>query len=295
MKPYEPRHPLAVLRQIADLTQRELAIMVDRSTRTIQAIEIGRLALSQDLAVRVSHETGAAVQWLLSNDPHAAPTMSLGGLPYTKAVFEHTRASFAAGKNPNLLEINLAQDQIPLDVGPVPLMRRLFDEINSLRHPSLDYWLVTVLAAIFAAAKAGRASLGIYRMAEFAKAMQAEFGQKIDHEFASEAALVFEAGLQRVKIVEILLNRDGTPASSSLSKPDATERDILRETQFGANLEGLDLETLWIDLNQVGDRLKARSNSSQVDYAALSEQLQTLSSTASAKRKSDKRAGGSPR
>ena len=159
MKPYTPRHTLAILRRVIGLTQSELAVIVGRSPRTIQAIEGGRLTLSEDLAVRVSHETGISMHWLLGHNSGEPPTMEFGGLPFTKAVYDNTRASILAGKNPNLLEINVMQDGIDLDAGPMPLMRQVFDQINSLQHPSMDYWLVSLLSSIFAGVKAGQARL----------------------------------------------------------------------------------------------------------------------------------------
>ena len=276
MHSYTPRHPLAVLRRIARLTQKDLATLVDRSIRTVQSIEIGRLPLSRDLAVRISHETGASLQWLLSNDPQAAPTMSLGGLPYTKEVYERTRASFAAGESPDLVAINLAQSHIPLDTEPGLLLRRLFAEIHSLRHPSMDYWLAETLAAVFSAAKDGRASLAIYRLSEFAKSMQKEFGERVDQEFLREASLVFETGLQRLKIAEFLLQKKGPLTASESPDKENTERDVLRETQLGKNLKGLNFKSIWADLNQVGDRLENRNASTQRDYAALFEQMQRV-------------------
>ena len=65
MRCYDTRHTVAALRKIIGLNQGELAVMVGRSKRTIQAVEIGRLKISEDLAARIAHETGVSMHWLL--------------------------------------------------------------------------------------------------------------------------------------------------------------------------------------------------------------------------------------
>ena len=58
MRPSPQRHTLAVLRTLIGLTQKEMAQLLDCSTPTIQAIELGKLKLSLDLAQRVQFQTG---------------------------------------------------------------------------------------------------------------------------------------------------------------------------------------------------------------------------------------------
>ena len=84
------KHPLAVLRQIIGIGQKEMAKLIGRSTRTIQAIELLTLKLSDDLADRISHETGVSVGWLIAGDPHA-PIVALDGKPYFPSHYEETR------------------------------------------------------------------------------------------------------------------------------------------------------------------------------------------------------------
>jgi transcriptional regulator with XRE-family HTH domain len=62
------RHTLARLRQEMRLTQSDLAAMIMRSPATIKAVEIGKLALSENLAALISEVTGADKNWLLEND-----------------------------------------------------------------------------------------------------------------------------------------------------------------------------------------------------------------------------------
>jgi transcriptional regulator with XRE-family HTH domain len=50
------------------LTQSDLAAMTMRSPATIKAVEIGKLALSENLATLIEEATGADKKWLLEND-----------------------------------------------------------------------------------------------------------------------------------------------------------------------------------------------------------------------------------
>lgn len=67
------RHPLAILRTTIRLTQKEMADLVQRSARTIQAIELGQLPLSEELAMLIAQATGIDAGWLLEKNP-ATPT-----------------------------------------------------------------------------------------------------------------------------------------------------------------------------------------------------------------------------
>ena len=50
------RHPLAILRTTIGLTQKEMADLVDRTPSTIQSVELGKLPLSEDLAMLIAEE-----------------------------------------------------------------------------------------------------------------------------------------------------------------------------------------------------------------------------------------------
>lgn len=62
------RHNLARLRLFLNLGQKEMADLADCSTHTIQSVELGRLALSEDLARRIATATGVHLRWLLENN-----------------------------------------------------------------------------------------------------------------------------------------------------------------------------------------------------------------------------------
>jgi transcriptional regulator with XRE-family HTH domain len=93
------RHTLAVLRTTIGLTQKEMAELVGRSTRTIQAIELGQLSLGEDLALRIGEATGVDVNWLLDGNPDVPPIRGITALglgfkigEYSKKDFESHRA-----------------------------------------------------------------------------------------------------------------------------------------------------------------------------------------------------------
>jgi DNA-binding XRE family transcriptional regulator len=62
------RHNLQRLREHLNLTQSTLGSWVGRSAATIKAVEIGKLALSENLAALVASVTGGDRAWLLRND-----------------------------------------------------------------------------------------------------------------------------------------------------------------------------------------------------------------------------------
>jgi hypothetical protein len=69
-----------------------LAELVGTSRPTIQAVELGKLALSRGLADRVSLHTGVSRSWLLDNKYNVQPTCQRDAHEYTKRIFEMTRA-----------------------------------------------------------------------------------------------------------------------------------------------------------------------------------------------------------
>lgn len=92
------RHPLAVLRQLIGLRQDELGQLCDCSARTIQAVELLKLPLSESLALRIAQATGVSVGWLLDGKPEEPPIRDSQAIAdsrehgYTYEVFEAHRA-----------------------------------------------------------------------------------------------------------------------------------------------------------------------------------------------------------
>ncbi len=62
------KHTLAVLRTTLKLGQKEMAELIGCSTPTIQAIEHGKLKLSEKLGQEIAFKTGVSFEWLMAND-----------------------------------------------------------------------------------------------------------------------------------------------------------------------------------------------------------------------------------
>jgi len=88
------RHPLAILRITIGLTQKEMAELVQRSARTIQAIELGQLPLSEDLALVVAQATGIDAGWLLEKNPATPPRKGLTAAHIGETTGAYTREDY---------------------------------------------------------------------------------------------------------------------------------------------------------------------------------------------------------
>ena len=88
------RHPLAILRTTIGLTQKEMAGLVDRTPSTIQSVELGKLPLSQDLAMLIAEATGVDAGWLLEGNPDTPPRKGLTADNMGTATGEYTRSDF---------------------------------------------------------------------------------------------------------------------------------------------------------------------------------------------------------
>jgi hypothetical protein len=72
---------------------------VNRAARTIQSIELKKLPLTEELALRIAEETGVDEAWLYAGDPDVPPRKGMtliqagrGEGEYTKADYEYYRA-----------------------------------------------------------------------------------------------------------------------------------------------------------------------------------------------------------
>jgi len=93
IKPSPLRHPVAIVRQICRLYQKEFAQLIGCSRIYLQKIEQtpqhGGQRLSEKLATRISHETGVSLTWLLTGDPNL-PAVS-GRVSHTHTRLTNTR------------------------------------------------------------------------------------------------------------------------------------------------------------------------------------------------------------
>ena len=69
MRKSKGAHVLEKVRSGLGKYQKEFAKAVGCSESAIQQIELGKLALSRRMAMRISERTGVSVEWLLANDP----------------------------------------------------------------------------------------------------------------------------------------------------------------------------------------------------------------------------------
>jgi len=92
-------HALAILRKTVGLTQKEMGDLVNRAARTIQSIELNKLPLTEELALRIAEATGVDESWLFAGDPSVPPRKGVtllaagkGDGVYTKADYQYYRA-----------------------------------------------------------------------------------------------------------------------------------------------------------------------------------------------------------
>jgi transcriptional regulator with XRE-family HTH domain len=152
------RHPLAILRTIIQIGQKDLAELCGCSARAIQSVELGTLRLSPGLAAKIERATGADVGWLLDGDPQARPLLSRGtfgslsspaGVPYSKVQYDIWRSQLA----------ELERGKPGASESLVP-----FTEVAGIH------------AILLSAIAKGQESLARYRITQFEKAFKEEFG-----------------------------------------------------------------------------------------------------------------------
>ena len=89
------RHVLADIRIKCGLSQPGLAKILRVAHVTVQRIEQGRLALSEELAGRTEEELGVSASYLLANDPQEEPVTPKGGR-WTTDIYEFAQGSRGA-------------------------------------------------------------------------------------------------------------------------------------------------------------------------------------------------------
>ena len=152
------RTTLAVLRSELGLSQEELGKLVGRSRPTIQAIELKKLRLTEDLAAKISAETGISARWLLEGKPDKpmiADSSWGPDSPYGKSLFEHIQATAQA----------MAKDP---------------DRRRYLRHQKRDAQSLEMCSQWFgilaAARKDGKQEVAEYLFGQFIDQMKKRFG-----------------------------------------------------------------------------------------------------------------------
>ncbi len=187
MRPSPQRHTVAVLRQIIGLGQKELAELVECSRPTIQAVELGKLKLSDKLASRIARETGISLKWLMDDNVNAPP-VERDGDPYSRQVFERVQSNV------------LFQD-----AGVVDGLVRMSLVLNTSR----------IAAILLAAYKRGKFPLCSYKLGKALEELSDEFGAP-SHGFGLPIALEAQShkkiDLQRIAdAFNTALNASTTP------------------------------------------------------------------------------------
>ncbi len=150
MRPSPLRHTLAVLRTTIRLTQKEMAELAECSTATIQAIELGKLKLSEKLAGLISQNTAIDQAWLLENDV-SKPMLNAYGNPYYPRQYT-TRAAPRPRDNP----------------------RDAFDLAYNMQAAVLRA-IYFIIPAFIEAQKHGKSRLLDYKLRKALEAMSKEF------------------------------------------------------------------------------------------------------------------------
>jgi transcriptional regulator with XRE-family HTH domain len=86
------RHVIAEIRLRAGLSQSELAELLGCAAVTVQRIEQGKLALSEDLAGKAQESLDISAAWLLANNPTELPVTPRNDL-WTKDYYELTQGT----------------------------------------------------------------------------------------------------------------------------------------------------------------------------------------------------------
>ena len=177
---------VSVLRSRIGISAKKFAGLIGRSIHTVKSLESGRLALSEDLAMKISVETGVDAGWLLHASPAGAPFPDLiaqdylSAKPsedYSKEVFDRVRAAREA-KQPTIPEGEHTREEQVVCI----LFR---------------------LAFFYSSARAnGEEVMAVYRLSNFEADIAEEFGLSIDDsafELASKAGRCLQKLTTRLK------------------------------------------------------------------------------------------------
>ena len=143
---------VSVLRSIIGISAEKFAELIGRSIHTVKSLESGRLGLSEELAIKISVETGVSANWLLAGDPQAQPLIdsppfgpNLG--IFTKETFEARRADRMQNREGGIIVLH------------VPWFESA--KLNAISE---------------AAEKSGSGRLAHYRISKFLGELEKEFG-----------------------------------------------------------------------------------------------------------------------
>jgi len=146
---------LAIVRKEIGYTQAQFGELIGRAWPTVHAIERGKLRLTEEVAQKVSEETGVSLKWLLEDDPETKPYSEIGTslTPWNKETFEFvqaTKQSYSEAPPPYADEATATA---------IILM--------------VDLWIPIYSAAV----KAGKGEVARYHLFKFLRDMCDKFGE----------------------------------------------------------------------------------------------------------------------
>lgn len=245
------RHPLAVLRTLLGLSQKEFGGLVKRSPRTIQSIELGRHSLSVDLALCIAVETGISVEWLLDAQPDQQPSIwGSRNFPYSKEHFEKWRACMHRGLKPTFRDL-VGDDLAKKNLG------ELWGEFEDVGvEQNQTYWgefvpthFRQILAILAAAANKGRDALVNYRLIKFIRSLEQDFGQLADEESLLRGTTLLEQTQTRLQKTRVFVEKCGPMMLPPYGS--AEQRGKVNEAEFGPTQildwvdEGHTIDDIW--------------------------------------------------
>ena len=111
---------VAVLRLMLGLSVQEFGQLIGKSISTVTKLENGLLKLSVETAIKISHETGVDVEWLMAEDPKEDPYWTDEGRnrkePYSKELFEKIQAHKKTGRR---IRLGKPASRLPHAIGKV--------------------------------------------------------------------------------------------------------------------------------------------------------------------------------
>jgi transcriptional regulator with XRE-family HTH domain len=128
------------------MSQKEFAALIGCAVPTVQAVELGKLTLSERLGEKISYETGVNLQWLMKGDVTAPPFTRTGHLAFTQRAFEVRRSELSRPKveTSDILHVHSSLQRALISITTLLLRAYEMDQFN-LAHYKLEQALSTVL------------------------------------------------------------------------------------------------------------------------------------------------------
>lgn len=160
------RHVLVQVRKACGLTQEQLAKLLKVSTITIQRIEQGTLALSEELARKIQDQFDVSAEWLLANSSKIPPLSSRNAY-WTKDLYE-----FAQGKRFVATETKLSSKPGAIQVNLEYTPEELADKLSDWHIANYTAYI----AAYIKGAQGGpRQGILLHRLNEFLDSLRKDF------------------------------------------------------------------------------------------------------------------------